>query len=94
MNSFNDVWDSVCAYCRNSMHEVAYNTWISSLQPVQLDGSCAVIRAKSDYQKTIVEDHYRSLLQQGLEEVFGFPVSVRVVAEEQAEAAPAAPAEP
>ncbi len=84
MNSFNDVWQSVCEYCKNSIHSVAYNTWISTLEPVAMDGDTAVIRSRSDYQKTIVESHYTELLSRGFEEVFGFPVSIRIVVEEAA----------
>lgn len=79
MNSFNDVWENVCSFCKNSIHEVAYNTWISSLQPVELKDSVAIIRSKSDYQKSIVENHYINLIKQGFEEIFGFPVEVTII---------------
>ncbi len=79
MNSFNDVWENVCEFCKNSISEVAYNTWLSSLQPVEMKDSVAVIRAKSEYQKTIIESHYQKLIQSGLEEIFGFPVELKIL---------------
>ncbi len=79
MNSFYDVWEGVCDYCRNSIHEVAYNTWIKSLEPVDFQNNTAIIRSLSDYQKLIVESHYSDLLKKGFEEIFGFPVELTII---------------
>ncbi len=79
MNSFHDVWENVCIYCREHIHEVAYNTWIQSLEPVELKDNKAIIRSKSDYQKFIVESHYTDLLNSGFEEIFGFPVTISII---------------
>ncbi len=79
MNSFIEVWENVCIYCRSHIHEVAYNTWIHSLQPVELKENKAIIRSRSQYQKTIVENHYVDLLNKGFEEIFGFPITVEIV---------------
>ena len=54
MNSFQDVWENVCSYCKSTMNEVVFNTWIQSLEPVKMDQTVAVIRSKSQYQKEIV----------------------------------------
>ena len=48
MNSFVDVWANVCEFCQNNIHQVAYNTWISSLQPVELKDNVAVVRSRSE----------------------------------------------
>ena len=79
MNSFKDVWENVCDYCKNSIHEVAYNTWIKSLEPVEMNGNTAVIRSRTTYQKGIVESHYLDLIQRGFEEIFGFEVKVSII---------------
>ncbi len=79
MNSFHEVWDNVCSFCKNNMNEVVYNTWISSLEPVKMENDVAMIRSKSEYQKDIVETHYITLIQKGFEEIFGFPVKVSVL---------------
>ncbi|MBR4868244.1 MAG: ATP-binding protein, partial [Clostridia bacterium] len=79
MNSFNDVWENVCEFCKNSMHEVAYNTWIRSLEPVELLDNIATIRSRSDYQKLIVESHYTELLKKGFEAIFGFSVEIKII---------------
>ncbi len=79
MNSFQDVWENVSSYCKSNMNEVVYNTWIASLEPVKMDGSVAVIRSKSDYQKYIVETHYLALIKKGFEEIFGFPMEISVL---------------
>ena len=79
MNSFQDVWENVCSYCKGSMNEVVFNSWIQSLEPVKMEDSTAIIRSKSPYQKNIVESHYLTLIQQGFQEIFGFPVTVSII---------------
>ena len=37
MDSFNEAWEVICDYCRQNITEVAYNTWISKIEPVKLD---------------------------------------------------------
>ncbi len=79
MNSFHEVWENVSQFCYDNVHEVAYNTWIRSLEPVEFKDNTAVIRAKSDYQKSIVESHYSDLIHKGFEEIFSFPVKLQFV---------------
>ncbi len=39
MDSFNEAWDIICDYCRQRITDVAYKTWISKIEPVNLDFS-------------------------------------------------------
>lgn len=82
MNSFNDVWESVCDFCRNETAEVAFNCWIKTLTPVKLSGDTVTVSARSSYQKGIVESHYSDLLTRAFTDTFGFPVKVQFVSED------------
>lgn len=84
MDSFNEVWEKVCEVCKNDMAEVAFDSWIATLEPVELNGNIAVISSKSEYQKNIVEKHYVSRLEGYFEEVFGFPITVSIITKEKA----------
>ena len=37
MNSFGDAWELVCSYCKTKITDVAYNTWIVRIKPLELD---------------------------------------------------------
>ena len=89
MNTFEEVWENVCDYCKDEISGVAYNGWIKTLSPVKLHGKVAVVSAPTKYQRDLTESHYKELLERAFSEVFGFQVSVEVISEE--ENAPARP---
>ena len=89
MNTFEEVWENVCDYCKDEISGVAYNCWIKTLSPVKLHGKVAVASAPTKYQRDLTESHYKELLERAFSEVFGFQVSVEVISEE--ENAPARP---
>ena len=84
MDSFNEVWNNVCDFCRSEMTQVAYNSWIATLTPVGISDGKAVLCAKSSFQRNIVTENYTDRLERGFEEVFGFPVKVMITSEEEA----------
>ena len=96
MDSFQEIFDLACQYCQMKLSDVAYKLWIQDLIPVKFDGSTAVLSARTDFKRSIVEEKYKDLLASALEQVIGFPVEVEITCEEPAEAAPApsAPAKP
>ena len=89
MNTFEEVWENVCDYCKDEISGVAYNCWIKTLSPVKLHDKVAVVSAPTKYQRDLTESHYKELLERAFSEVFGFQVSVEVISEE--ENAPARP---
>lgn len=82
MQSFKEVWDGVCSYCKNEISDVAFKTWIYCMEPVELKDGEAVFFVRSDFQRKIIYDRYKSLLISGFEATLGFPVNIRIVTEE------------
>ncbi len=78
MYSFEEVFDSVKAYCLNEgeLSEVAVKLWIGSLKPHSLNGSIAAFTVQSDFQRNIVIQNYADLLKEAFEHVLGFPVEL------------------
>ena len=37
MESFTEAWKLICEYCKSRITEVAFTTWISRIEPVDLD---------------------------------------------------------
>lgn len=83
MNTFEEVWENVCDYCKDELSGVAYNCWIKTLSPVKLHGKVAVVSAPTEYQKGLTENLYKELLERAFSEVFGFDVAVEVISEEE-----------
>ncbi len=86
MNSFEDVFTGVKEYClkEGGLSDVAVKLWISSLQPLSLNGSIAAFTVQSDFQRNIVLQNYEELLKEAFKNILGFPVEIiiQVVADE------------
>lgn len=82
MQSFKEVWNSVCLYCKGHISDVAFKTWIYCMEPVDFKDGEAIFFVRSDFQKKIIFDRYSDLLNKGFEETLGFPVKLSIVTEE------------
>ncbi len=86
MKSFEEVFDMVCDICREEVSAVAYNLWISCLEPVGLEGNEAVLYVMSNFQRGIIQEKYMHILKKAFLEVLGFEVNVRIKTSEDADA--------
>ncbi|MDR3551773.1 MAG: chromosomal replication initiator protein DnaA [Clostridia bacterium] len=82
MQSFKEVWDRVCGYCKDKISDVAFKTWIYCMEPVELKEDEAVFFVRSDFQRKVILDRYSSLIDEGFRQVMGFPLKLRIVTEE------------
>lgn len=73
MESFSEAWSLVCDYCKGRITEVAFTTWISRIEPVELDfaGNIAVLQVPNDFHRQTLTRCYTSLLTEALEHIFG-----------------------
>ena len=66
MESFTEAWGLICNYCKTkgNIPDIAYNSWISRIEPVDLDVSSGTVTLKvptvfhrdiimKSYEKTI-----------------------------------------
>lgn len=81
MDSFFDVWESVCNRCSSKISTVAFDCWIKNLEPIRFNEATAELCAQSPYQKEIVDKYYVKFLKEAFEDVFGFPVEVEILLE-------------
>ena len=85
MDSFTQVFEMVCDFCKQEITDVAYNLWIACIDPVSLSGDHVTLSVRSQFQKDIIENKYTSLLGRAFESVLGFPVTLTVEARETGE---------
>lgn len=82
MDSFQDLFDLACQYCRQHLSEVAYNLWIRDIEPKNFDGSVASLYVTSQFKKNILEEKYLPLLREAFSAVVGFDIDVRLLSPE------------
>ena len=96
MDSFEDAWKVISDYCKSKITDIAYNTWISRIQPVDLDfdNGTAYLLVPNDFHAQTLRRCYMSLLNEGFEEIFGtkFNIEFRTPANAPKKSKPSAAA--
>ena len=71
MNSFEEVFDAVKAYCtkEGKIGDIAKNLWLDTLKPARLEGTDAVFYCTSEFQRGVVMDNYENLLKDAFEQI-------------------------
>ncbi|MGN0502135.1 MAG: chromosomal replication initiator protein DnaA [Ruminococcus sp.] len=72
MDSFEDAWEVICSYCKTKITDVAYNTWISRIKPLELDfeSNTAYLVVPNDFHRQTLTRCYIPLLNEAFEAVF------------------------
>ncbi|MBQ9461694.1 MAG: chromosomal replication initiator protein DnaA [Clostridia bacterium] len=73
MDSFNEAWEIICDYCKERITDVAYKTWISKIEPVNLDFTQgkAILMVPGDFHRQTLIRGYMKLLNDAFASVFG-----------------------
>ncbi|MEG1027296.1 MAG: chromosomal replication initiator protein DnaA [Oscillospiraceae bacterium] len=85
MESFSEVFKIVKDLIKTQITEVAYNCWISFLEPLKFEDNIAFIYIKTSFQRDVIIKQYKERLENAFSEVLGFPIEVKVLAEEDIE---------
>ncbi|MDP4120402.1 MAG: chromosomal replication initiator protein DnaA [Bacillota bacterium] len=78
MESFNEAWVIICDYCKERITDVAYKTWISRIEPIDLDFTegTAILTVPNEFHRQTLTRCYLSLLNEAFEAVFGSAFNV------------------
>lgn len=78
MESFNEAWDLICDYCKTRITEVAYKTWISRIEPINLDFDAgdATLLVPNEFHKQTLNRCYLPLLNSAFNEIFGSGINI------------------
>lgn len=73
MESFNEAWELICDYCKTRITDVAYKTWISRIEPINIDFETGDARllVPNEFHKQTLTRCYTPLLNSAFEEIFG-----------------------
>lgn len=88
MESINEVWQEICKYCKTKMSEASFNAWISELSLQKLEGNEAILFIKTAFQKQIILENFKNILEEAASEVLKFPVKISIRTEGDAPSSP------
>lgn len=78
LNSYSELWEAVCDYCRQNMNSIAYNMWIDPLKLIKLDSERVIISAPA-FKIDLIMDKYRNLIEESFYNIMGFNVAVELI---------------
>lgn len=76
MESFSELLELVKENCKPDLSDVTFNLWISPIEPIRLDDNNAYLFVKNPFQKSILEQRYRDMLQKHFADILGFEINV------------------
>lgn len=79
MESFSEAWSVICDYCKTKITDIAYKTWISRIEPVDLnfESGEAILLVPNDFHRQTLLRCYKKLLNEAFEAVFGASFEIR-----------------
>jgi chromosomal replication initiator protein len=75
----NGVWQKAADRMRESLGQVGYETWITPLNFIDLQGRTAIIEAPNQFFRDWVKDRHAELIQQVLSAEVGESVEIRLI---------------
>ena len=78
MESFNEAWQLICDFCKTRITDVAYKTWISRIQPINLDfdEGKATLMVPNEFHRQTLNRCYLPLLNNAFSDVFGSGIDI------------------
>lgn len=78
MDRFDDAWKVICDYCKKNITDVAYNTWISKIEPIgiDLDKKEADLLVPNDFHRKTLERCYLVMLSEAFKAVFDTDIKI------------------
>ena len=93
MNDINEIWDSVLAQMAEEISAVSFETWIKTVEPVEIKGNEIVLSVKNSLNKNMLMTKFRSMLESCIEMAAGRTYALNVIVEAEAPGMPAAAGE-
>jgi chromosomal replication initiator protein len=79
MESFEDIWKAVKAYCKNNVAETAYNLWIDIINFEGYENGSVTLSFPNAFAKNLAVPQYGALIEEAFEITIGFKVKVNYI---------------
>lgn len=85
METIKEVWSGILQYLHDldDISEIAYNVWITCIEPVTIENGEVVVQVHSDFQKNIIQETYADKLKNAFEAVLGIPLGLKILSREE-----------
>ncbi len=81
VNSLDDLWRLICEECKNTVTEVAFDTFFTHLSPVAVDNGAFVISCDNEYLREVIEKTYTPVLSDALFKILGVETKPHIIFE-------------
>lgn len=84
METLKEAWSGVLDYLHSlpDISEVAFNVWISCIEPRSIEDDKVVLSVHTNFQRKIISEHYTEKLKQAVQNVLGLPLGLEILSEE------------
>lgn len=79
MDTLNDAFVQALEIFKKDITETAFNLWIRDLKPISFEDGAIAIKAKTSFVADIVNEKYRTRMEEAFKNIFGFPVAINFV---------------
>lgn len=76
MESFAEVWEQVLEYCKGTMAETTFKTWIYKIENPEFIEGTVVITSSSEFRNTILKDKFYGILKEAFQAVLGIELEI------------------
>ena len=83
MNSLNDIWSEVLKVLSRTLTPTAITTWFSDCEPVEIDGSCLILKTTSVFKRDIITSRFGETIRAVLSDIFSSDFNFQVLTEEE-----------
>ena len=68
MNTYvKEIWEKALEILKAELTEVSFNTWIKSIDPLNITDSSITLGVRNDFTKDILENRYKDLIKNSIQ---------------------------
>lgn len=84
METIKEAWSGILDYLRSQedISEVAFNVWISCIEPSTITDGDVVVNVHTNFQRKIISEHYAGKLREAFDQVLGIPLGLKIQSDE------------
>lgn len=84
METIKEAWSGILDYLhrQDDISEVAYNVWLSCIEPRSIEDGEVVVYVHTQFQKKIIQEHYAGKLCDAFLQVLGLPLGLTILSGE------------
>ena len=85
METIKEAWAGILNYLQNQndISEVAFNVWISCIEPYTIEDGNVVVFVQTSFQRKIINEHYQNKLCEAFNHVLGLPLGLKLLSRDE-----------